>query len=89
MSASPPQPLGLLPFGCTHQRASGGSMASGQGCGLRTQTQALRLLLPLAVDLSFFICKMGLTTVHRRTMLRTKGGDKGRVFRWPCRHCWY
>ena len=48
MSASPPQPLGLLPFGCTYQRASGGSMASGQGCGLRTQTQALRLLLPLS-----------------------------------------
>ena len=43
----------------------------------------------LVVDLSFFICKMGLTTAHHRTMPRTKGGDKGRVFRWPCRRCWY
>lgn len=42
----------------------------------------------LVVDLSFFICKMGLT-VHRKTMLRTKGGDKGRVFRWPCRRGWH
>lgn len=38
-----------------------------------------------SLDLSFFICKTGLVTVHLSHMLRRKGVNRGGAFRWPLR----